>query len=110
MLKVSLITATILFSCLSATAQTSEKTEKVDKSMPPISMLPKKGEHKQIIQLNHTGAFEYFDNKGNFLGKGEGEWLDVTEVESPTIFVKQNGKTERYTVKKENATTEKKLK
>lgn len=96
MLKETLIGTALILTSQTTTAQT---TEKVDNSMPPISMLPKNGEMKQMIKLNHKGAFEYFDNKGNFLGKGEGEWIDVTNVSSPLIFVKQNGVTEKYTVK-----------
>ena len=68
--------------------------------MPPMSMLPKNGETKEMYQLPNYCKYEVVDNKGNFVTKGEGEWIDVTKYEKGVYFIRFNNETVQYEVKR----------
>ncbi|NNE55048.1 MAG: hypothetical protein HKN32_03435 [Flavobacteriales bacterium] len=71
-----------------ASAQTEEQ-----KKMPPIEMLPKKGESKKIYQLPNKCEYAVFDSKGKLCDKGEAEWIDMGKYKKGIYFIKYNGET-----------------
>ena len=90
------LTSLILLSCShSASAQTEEQNK-----MPPIELLPKKGNSKKIYQLPNKCEYRVFDSKGKLYDKDEAEWIDMGKYKKGNYFIKYNGKTVSCEIKK----------
>lgn len=70
--------------------------EEPSKKLPAMKMLPKEGEVKQIFELSDLSEYELFDGFGNFISRGEGQFIDYTNFKKGTYFVRYNGKTEKF--------------
>ncbi len=66
------------------------------KKLPPMKMLPKAGEVKQIFELPEQSEYSVFDRFGNLVSEGEGQFIDCTKFEKGTYFIRYNGKTEKF--------------
>ena len=69
--------------------------EKEQQKLPPLEMLPKEGEVKTIYELEEKADYEVFNQKGDLVTSGNGEFIDMTDFEVGVYFVKYNGKTEK---------------
>jgi len=70
------------------------------KKLPPIKMLPKKpGQVKKIHELPQKSKYEIFNNFGEFIVKGEAEFIDITHYKAGVYFIKYEDKTERIEIK-----------
>jgi len=87
-IKIALISLILLSVNHLASAQTEEQ-----KKMPPIEMLPKKGESKKIYHLPNKCKYTVFDFKGKLYDKGEAEWIDMGKYKKGNYFIKYNGET-----------------
>ena len=68
--------------------------EEPSKKMPPISMLPKKGEGvKQIYELPHPTEYKVFNQAGEMMAEGNGEFIDCTKYPTGTYFIRYDEKT-----------------
>lgn len=70
--------------------------EEPSKKWAPMKMLPKEGEVKQIFELSVSSEYELFDGFGNFISRGEGQFIDYTNLKKGSYFVRYNGKTEKF--------------
>ena len=72
----------------------------VPKNMPPVKILPKPGDApKKIFELPYKTEYQVFDNYGNFITKGNAQFIDCSKYKKGSYFIRYNGKTERFEVK-----------
>lgn len=66
------------------------------KKLPPIKMLPKKGEVKHIYELPAPSAYKIYDIKGNLIAEGNAEFIDYTEYKKGIYFIAYADKKEKF--------------
>jgi hypothetical protein len=72
----------------------SQKKEKMSKKLPPIEMLPKVGEgKKEIYELPKETDYKVFDVNGQLKAEGSGQFIDITDYDSGSYFVRYKNKT-----------------
>jgi len=81
---------------LTVLGQQEEDKNKPSKNMPPVNMLPKSGEVKQIYELPSKCSYEIFNSKGEFVTKGNAQFIDYTEYKKGVYFIRYENKTERF--------------
>jgi hypothetical protein len=72
------------------------QSEELSKELPPIKMLPKKGEVKQIYELPSKTDYKVYNSDGKFLTEGNAQFIDYTTYQEGTYFVHFNGKSESF--------------
>lgn len=70
--------------------------EKEQQKLPPLEMLPKNGEVKIIYELPEKVDYEVFNQNGELVTSGNGEFIDVTDFKSGNYFIKFNDQTRLY--------------
>ena len=78
--------------------ETTLAQNKPAKKLPPIKMLKKGklGEAMHIYELPNKSEYQVFDDFGNFLKKGNAQFIDFTEYKKGIYFIKFGDKTEKY--------------
>ncbi|HYG50313.1 MAG TPA: hypothetical protein VD905_05390 [Flavobacteriales bacterium] len=77
----------------------SQETEDINvpsKAMPPAKMLPKAGKVKHIYELPSKCEYEIFNSMGEFVTKGNDQFIDYTAYKKGIYFIRYGNKTERF--------------
>ena len=81
------------FSCLGHTQQ------EIPKAMPPLKMLPKKGEApKKIFELPSSTNYSVYDSTGKFISKGNGQFIDCSKLKKGAYFIQFNGTSKKFVI------------
>ncbi|MBD3638648.1 MAG: hypothetical protein HUJ25_14950 [Crocinitomicaceae bacterium] len=81
-----------LFFSLFIVSATSFGQNEPSKELPPVEMLPKKGEVKKIYELPVETEYKVYDSNGKLLTAGFGQFIDYTDYEKGTYFIRYNNK------------------
>ncbi|MFT6243403.1 MAG: hypothetical protein ACJA0U_001503 [Salibacteraceae bacterium] len=85
MIKTVLLLITIVFSVLSfGQKDTSQK-------IPPLVMLPAKGEVKTFFELSSKSNYKIYDQNGSFIDSGYAQFIDYTDYKAGKYFVRYDG-------------------
>ncbi len=82
----------LLCTVISVAGYSQEKKE-LSKKLPPIKMLPKIGEKKEIYELPQKFEYKIFDTMGRLVAEGDAEFIDITNYKTGTYFIHYNKKT-----------------
>ena len=63
-----------------------------NKKLPSTEMLPKEGEVKHIYELPAATNYKIYDQKGELVKEGKGQFIDYTDYKKGTYFILFDGK------------------
>ena len=87
--------ATIILSSIISLSGYSQSEP--NKKLPPMKMLPKAGEVKQIYELTEKAEYNIFDSKGKLITTGNAQFIDYSEYKKGTYFIQiVGGKKESF--------------
>jgi hypothetical protein len=66
------------------------------KNLPPLEMLPKEGNVKQIYELPTKTEYKIYTIEGELLHEGNAQFIDYTDYKEGTYFVIFDGKKEYF--------------
>lgn len=66
------------------------------KNLPPMRLLPKVGQVKSIYELPNSTEYKVYNQKGELISEGKGQFIDYTEYTIGTYFVRFEGKSETF--------------
>lgn len=94
LITMKLIALLIISSTFSLAAYSQNEPSK---KMPPMKMLPKEGQKKQIYELPAKSEYKIYGVTGELITEGNAEFIDVTEFDKGTYFIEFGGKKESFT-------------
>jgi hypothetical protein len=86
-----LVTILTLMISLSSYCQTEPS-----KNLPPIKMLPKTGEVKQIYELPKKADYKVYNSQGKLVTAGNAQFVDYTDYKKGVYFILVGDKKERF--------------
>ncbi len=79
-------------------AFTAMAQEEPDQSLPPIAMLQSEdGEPKTIYELTNSAHYFIYSQQGALIDSGYAQYIDFTEYDGGTYFIRYDGKNEVFT-------------
>lgn len=75
---------------------TSYSQTEPSKEMPPVKMLPKAGQVKQIYELPTESEYKVYSITGELIAEGNAKFIDYTNYANGTYVVKAGTLTENF--------------
>jgi hypothetical protein len=91
----TIVLIVVLFISYSSSCQVE-----MSKELPPMSMLPKKGEVKTIYELPSSIEHKVYNKKGKLILEGKGKWIDFTKYKKGTYYIKYDDQNVRFVKEK----------
>lgn len=86
----------LLLSLFSTISISSYSQAELTKNVPPISMLPKDGEVKQIYELPVSTDYRIYNSTGQLVLESTGQFIEYTKFKKGVYFVRFEGKSESF--------------